>query len=85
MADYGCSRPPRTRSGESLAALAALVPARGAVVLIEASPAAGSGNPAGGPAHLADGGRAPADAPEPAFRLRALTDADGPEMLRWPP
>lgn len=81
-APYGVFAALRDGSDESLAAMAALVPAGGAIALVEAEP------PPAIPeiaveAHLiwqmaAEG---LTDAPEPAFAWEPLSDADGPQML----
>jgi predicted GNAT family acetyltransferase len=82
--EYGVFAAAADSSPDSLKALAALIPAQGAIALTETSP----DTPL--PAGVKVVQRAVVDqmvaealtpAPDPAFAITALTDADGPEML----
>src|ERR1700735_5534090 len=82
--EYGVFGAAADGSSDSLKALAALIPAQGAIALTETSP--DTPLPAGVNVirrALIDQMVAEAltPAPEPAFAITALTDADGPEML----
>jgi predicted GNAT family acetyltransferase len=81
-APYGLFAAVADGSAESLAELAGLVPAGGAIALIEAEP------PPMVPGMAEEDlmiwqmvAQALTEAPEPAFAWAPLTDADGPEML----
>ena len=83
-ADYGLFAAAADRSAASLAALAALVPERGALALVEAEefpPVPGATNALRHVWQMGFEGLTGFAAGPPGFEIVPLTDADGPEML----
>ncbi|MBS0361862.1 MAG: GNAT family N-acetyltransferase, partial [Proteobacteria bacterium] len=83
-AAYGLFAAGADRAPQSLAALAALVPAQGAVALVEAEAfpqVPGVTNELRQVWQMAAGPLTDFAAGEPAFEIVPLTDADGPQML----